>query len=55
MGVGTSYRVKAVKWSTGKRMVITWCITLPISAILASIIYSIMIVFIVVIRDTVGF
>lgn len=39
MGVGTSYRVKAVKWNTGKRMIITWFITLPISAAIASIVY----------------
>ncbi|WP_097027821.1 inorganic phosphate transporter [Clostridium peptidivorans] len=39
MGVGTSYRVRAVKWDTGKRMIITWFITLPISAALAAVIY----------------
>lgn len=42
MGVGTSYRVKAVKWNTGKRMVITWFITLPISAALATVVYMLM-------------
>jgi len=42
MGVGTSYRVRAVKWDTGKRMIITWFITLPISAALAAVIYMIM-------------
>lgn len=42
MGVGTSYRVKAVKWNTGKRMIITWFITLPISATLAALIYMFM-------------
>ncbi len=46
MGVGTSYRVKAVKWNTGKRMVITWFITLPISAMLSSCIYLIINLFI---------
>lgn len=39
MGVGTAYRVRAVKWDTGKRMIITWFITLPISAALAAVIY----------------
>jgi inorganic phosphate transporter, PiT family len=42
MGVGTSYRVKAVKWNTGKRMIITWFITLPISAALAAVVYMLM-------------
>lgn len=46
MGVGTSYRVKAVKWDTGKRMIITWFITLPISALLASLIYMFISIFI---------
>jgi len=42
MGVGTSYRVKAVNWSTGKKMIVTWFITLPISAALASVVYMLM-------------
>ncbi|MBM7872233.1 PiT family inorganic phosphate transporter [Clostridium pascui] len=46
MGVGTSYRVRAVKWDTGKRMIITWFITLPISAALAAVIYMIMKIFV---------
>jgi PiT family inorganic phosphate transporter len=41
LGVGTSHRVKGVKWDTAKRMVITWIITLPISALLSAIIYFI--------------
>lgn len=41
MGVGTSYRPRAVKWDTGKRMITTWVITLPISAVLAAIIFEI--------------
>jgi inorganic phosphate transporter, PiT family len=39
LGVGTSHRVKGVKWDTAQRMVITWIITLPISALLASLFY----------------
>ena len=39
MGVGASHRVKGVKWSTAKKMVITWIITMPISATLAGLIY----------------
>lgn len=39
MGVGASHRIKGVKWSTAQQMIITWVITLPISATLAGIIY----------------
>jgi inorganic phosphate transporter, PiT family len=42
LGVGTSHRVKGVKWDTAKRMIITWIITLPIAAILSAIIYFIL-------------
>lgn len=45
MGVGTAYRVKGVKWNTGKKMIITWFITLPISATLAAFIYMLMSLF----------
>jgi PiT family inorganic phosphate transporter len=46
MGVGSSYRVKGVKWKTGKKMIITWFITLPISATIAAGIYMIMSMFV---------
>ncbi|MDM5214049.1 anion permease [Peribacillus sp. RS7] len=39
LGVGTAHRVKGVKWGTAKRMIITWFITIPISATLAGLIY----------------
>ena len=39
MGVGASHRIKGVKWSTAQRMIITWIITMPISATLAGVIY----------------
>lgn len=39
LGVGTSHRVKGVKWDTAQRMVITWIITLPISALFAGALY----------------
>ena len=45
MGVGSAQSVKAVKWETGKRMVITWFITLPISAVISAIIFSIIKIF----------
>lgn len=37
MGVGAAKRVKGVKWGTAQKIVMTWIITLPISAIIASI------------------
>lgn len=46
LGVGSSYRVKGVKWATGKRMIITWFITLPISAAIAGVSYLIIALFI---------
>ncbi|CAH0198628.1 MULTISPECIES: inorganic phosphate transporter [Peribacillus] len=39
LGVGTAHRVKGVKWGTAKRMIITWFITIPISATLAGLLY----------------
>ncbi|MBY0096204.1 inorganic phosphate transporter [Mesobacillus maritimus] len=42
MGVGASHRLKGVKWGTAQRMLITWVITLPISATLAGIIYFVL-------------
>jgi PiT family inorganic phosphate transporter len=45
MGVGAAKRVKGVKWGVARRIVVTWVITLPISAVLASIIYKILTLF----------
>jgi inorganic phosphate transporter, PiT family len=42
MGVGASHRLKGVKWGTAQRMLITWVITLPISATVAGIIYTLL-------------
>ncbi|WP_242217192.1 inorganic phosphate transporter [Bacillus cereus group sp. BfR-BA-01380] len=42
LGVGASHRVKGVKWGTAKRMLITWVITLPISATLAALCYYVL-------------
>ena len=42
LGVGSAHRVKGVKWGTAQRMLITWVITLPISATLAGIFYLIL-------------
>ena len=39
MGVGSAKRFSAVRWDTAERIVITWVITLPITIILAGLIY----------------
>lgn len=39
LGVGSAHRIKGVKWDTAQRMIITWVITLPISATLSGLIY----------------
>ncbi|AOH53661.1 inorganic phosphate transporter [Peribacillus muralis] len=39
LGVGSAHRVKGVKWGTARRMIVTWFITIPISATLAGLIY----------------
>ncbi|WCK55902.1 inorganic phosphate transporter [Aneurinibacillus sp. Ricciae_BoGa-3] len=45
MGVGSAERVKGVKWGVARRIVITWIITLPVSALIAAILYKIISVF----------
>ncbi|XJZ28000.1 inorganic phosphate transporter [Bacillota bacterium Lsc_1132] len=45
LGVGSSHRLKGVKWGTAQRMLVTWVITLPISALLAASIYFILNIF----------
>lgn len=42
LGVGSSHRLKGVKWGTAQRMIITWVITMPISALVAGGIYFVM-------------
>lgn len=42
MGVGAAQRVKGVKWGVARKIVITWIITLPISALLAAIFYQLL-------------
>lgn len=42
MGVGSAQRVKGVNWGMAKKIVITWVITLPISALIAAIVYQIL-------------
>lgn len=45
MGVGTAQRVKGVKWGVAQKIVVTWIITLPISATIAAIVYKILTLF----------
>ncbi|WKB34972.1 inorganic phosphate transporter [Terrilactibacillus sp. S3-3] len=42
MGVGSAERVKNVNWGMAINIVITWVITLPITAILAAVIYKLL-------------
>ncbi|WP_102347710.1 inorganic phosphate transporter [Bacillus sp. Marseille-P3661] len=42
LGVGSAHRIKGVKWGTAQRMLITWIITLPISALIAGISFYIL-------------
>ena len=42
LGVGSSNRIKGVKWNTAQRMIVTWVITLPISALLAALVYFVL-------------
>ncbi len=42
MGVGAAQRVKGVRWGIARKMVFTWIITIPISAVMAAIFYAIL-------------
>ena len=42
MGVGTAQRVRGVNWGVAQTIVLTWIITLPISAIIAAIVYQLL-------------
>ncbi|WP_289138248.1 inorganic phosphate transporter [uncultured Brevibacillus sp.] len=46
MGVGAAKRLKSVNWGVAKRIVITWFITLPISAIISALIYFLLHLFV---------
>ncbi|MBS4914153.1 MAG: inorganic phosphate transporter [Veillonella sp.] len=41
MGVGTAKRVKAVNWGVARSMVMAWFVTIPLSAMMSAIAYSI--------------
>ncbi len=42
MGVGAAQRVKGVRWGVARKMVLTWIITIPISALMAALFYMIL-------------
>ncbi len=41
MGVGSAERVRAVHWGVARSMLVAWCVTIPISAVMSAIIYTI--------------
>jgi inorganic phosphate transporter, PiT family len=45
LGVGSATRVKGVKWGVARRIIMTWIITLPISATLAYLIFYLLDIF----------
>jgi PiT family inorganic phosphate transporter len=40
MGVGASKRVSAVRWGVARTMIIAWLLTIPISAMVAALVYA---------------
>ncbi|MFD2370465.1 anion permease [Brevibacillus sp. GCM10020057] len=42
MGVGAAKRLKGVNWGVAKRIVITWLITLPISAVISAVVFYVL-------------
>ncbi|PIC98338.1 MULTISPECIES: inorganic phosphate transporter [unclassified Sporosarcina] len=45
MGVGSAQRLKGVKWGVAQKIVLTWIITMPISALMAAVVYKIFTLF----------
>lgn len=41
MGVGSAERVRAVHWGVARSMLVAWCVTIPISAVMSAVIYTI--------------
>ncbi|RAS87566.1 inorganic phosphate transporter [Priestia endophytica] len=42
MGVGSAQQFKSVKWGTAKRIVLTWVITLPLTALLGALVFKVL-------------
>lgn len=45
MGVGSAQRVRGVNWGMARKIVTTWIITMPISAVMAAVIYFLLSLF----------
>ncbi|MBB6635656.1 inorganic phosphate transporter [Cohnella thailandensis] len=45
LGVGSAKRFSSVRWNTAGRIVVSWIVTIPISAVLAAILYWIFSIF----------
>lgn len=45
MGVGSAQRVRGVNWSVARKIIMTWIITMPISAVMAAAVYFILSLF----------
>ncbi|ARF14074.1 inorganic phosphate transporter [Sporosarcina ureae] len=45
MGVGSAQRLKGVKWGVAQKIVLTWIITMPISALMAAVVYKLFALF----------
>jgi PiT family inorganic phosphate transporter len=41
MGVGATKRLAAVRWGVTKKLLVAWILTIPVSAMLAALIYLI--------------
>ncbi|MGE7942015.1 anion permease [Lysinibacillus xylanilyticus] len=46
MGVGSAQRVRGVNWGMARKIVTTWIITMPISAVMAAVIYFLLSLFV---------
>jgi PiT family inorganic phosphate transporter len=45
MGAGAADRVNKVRWQVGKSMLVTWVLTVPAAAIVAALIYGVILLF----------
>ena len=45
IGVGATKRLSAVRWGVTKSLLVAWLLTIPVSALLAGIIYKIVALF----------
>lgn len=43
MGTGAAERVSKVRWQVGQNMVVTWVVTIPVNALVAALVYSLLI------------